>query len=126
MIPADPKLPGRLFESVDWRIPSNDPNNNTVDKNLKPMKQRMLDIGFDYTLSPTLVASVRYTNRRLIRTIEDVGTLGAAGEVYYIANPGYGLRPIHLRTLGPGIPPPPKARPRLRRGGIPPRQAFRP
>jgi outer membrane receptor protein involved in Fe transport len=108
--PPDPrKLPGKLFESVDWRIPSNDPNNNTVDKNLKPMKQRMLDVGFDYTLNPTTVASLRYTNRRLIRTIEDVGTLGPDGEVYFIANPGYGLT-VDPKTWDPGIPPTPKAR----------------
>jgi outer membrane receptor protein involved in Fe transport len=108
--PADPKkLPGRLFESVDWRIPSNDPNNNTVDKNLKPMKQRMLDVGFDYSLKPTLVASLRYTNRRLIRTIEDVGTLGPAGEVYFIANPGFGLT-VDPKTWDAGIPPTPKAK----------------
>lgn len=108
--PADPKkLPGRFFEGVDWRIPSNDPNNNTVDPNLKPMKQRMLDLGYDYSLSSTLMASVRYTNRRLIRTIEDVGTLGAAGEVYYIANPGEGLT-IDPKTWDPGIPPTPKAK----------------
>ena len=107
--PPDPrKLPGRLFESVDFRIPSNDPNNNTVDKNLKPMKQRMLDVGFDYTLNPTMVASLRYTNRRLIRTIEDVGTLGPAGEVYFIANPGYGLT-ADPKTWDPGIPTTPKA-----------------
>jgi hypothetical protein len=108
--PADPKkLPGRFFESVNWRIPSNDPNNNTVDKNLKPMKQRMLDIGYDYSINSTLVASVRYTNRRLIRTIEDVGTLGADGEVYYIANPGEGLT-IDPKTWDPGIPVTPKAK----------------
>jgi len=30
--PSDPsKLPGRFFEGVNWRIPSNDPNDSTVD-----------------------------------------------------------------------------------------------
>jgi len=90
--PSDPsKLPGRFFEGINWRIPANDPNDNTVDPNLKPMKQRMFDLGYDYSVNSTLMASIRYTNRRLIRTIEDVGTLTPAGEVYYIANPGYGL-----------------------------------
>ncbi len=36
-------------------------------------------------------ASARYTNRRLIRTIEDIGYIGPDGEIYCIANPGYGL-----------------------------------
>jgi hypothetical protein len=107
--PSDPmKLPGRFFEGVNWRIPSNDPNDNTVDPELKPMKQRMVDLGFEYSISPTLVASARYTNRRLIRTIEDVGTLGPAGEVYFIANPGLGLT-ADPRTWDPGIPTTPKA-----------------
>ncbi len=78
--PSDPsKLPGRFFEGINWRIPSNDPNDSTVDPKLKPMKQRMLDLGYDFSINPTLVASVRYTNRRLIRTIEDVGTLTPEG-----------------------------------------------
>lgn len=73
------------------------------------MKQRMLDIGYDYTVMPTVVASVRYTNRRLIRTIEDVGTLGPDGEVYFIANPGFGVT-IDPKSWEPGIPPTPKAK----------------
>ena len=59
-----------------------------MDPNLKPMKQRMFDFGYDYSITSSLVASARYTNRRLVRTIEDVGTLGPEGEIYYIANPG--------------------------------------
>lgn len=107
---ADPKkLPGTFMEGVNWRIPSNDPNDNTVDPDLKPMKQRMLDIGYDYSFSPTLVGSVRYTNRRLVRTIEDVGTLTAAGEIYYIANPGYGLV-ANPSTWAAGYPTTPKAK----------------
>jgi hypothetical protein len=108
--PADPmKLPGRFFEGVNWRIPSNDPNDSTVDPDLKPMKQRMTDLGFDYSINPSLVASVRYTNRRLIRTIEDVGTLTPAGEVYYIANPGFGLV-ADPKTWDAGYPTTPKAK----------------
>ncbi len=108
-IPADPyKLKGKFFEAINWRIPSNDPANPTVDKNLEPMKQQMFDLGYDYSLTPTLVASARYTNRRLIRTIEDVGTLGPEGEIYYIANPGFGLT-VDPKTWDPGFPLTPKA-----------------
>jgi len=107
--PSDPsKLPGRFFEGVNWRIPSNDPNDSTVDPELKPMKQRMIDLGFEYSINPTLVASVRYTNRRLIRTIEDVGTLTPEGEVYYIGNPGFGLV-ADPKSWEPGYPTTPKA-----------------
>jgi outer membrane receptor protein involved in Fe transport len=102
------KLPGKLFEAIDWRIPSNSVDDNTVDPDLKPMKQRMFDLGYDYSFSPTLVGSVRYTNRRLVRTIEDIGTLTAAGEVYYIGNPGEGLV-ANPKTWAAGYPTTPKA-----------------
>jgi hypothetical protein len=108
--PSDPtKLPGTLFEGINWRIPSNDPDNFTVDPNLKPMKQKMFDLGYDYSLSSTLVASLRYTNRRLVRTVEDVGTLGPDGEIYYIANPGEGIV-ADPKTWEAGIPVTPKAK----------------
>lgn len=108
-IPADPtKLQGgRFLEVINWRIPSNDPDNNTIDPNLKPMKQRMFDIGYEYSISSSLVAGARYTNRRLVRTIEDVGTLGPEGEIYYIANPGFGIT-VDPKTWEPGIPVTPK------------------
>lgn len=100
--------PDPLYEGINWRIPSNDPNDSTVDPQLKPMKQRMLDLGYDYSINSSLVASVRYTNRRLDRTIEDVGTLGPAGEIYYIANPGFGLT-ADPKTWDAGFPTTPKA-----------------
>ncbi len=100
--------PDPLFEGINWRIPSNDPSDPTVDPNLKPMKQRMFDLGYDYSISSTMVASIRYTNRRLIRTIEDVGTLGPGGEIYYIANPGFGLV-ADPNTWDAGYPTTPKA-----------------
>lgn len=33
-------LPGTKIEEPDWRIPSNDPSNSTIEPNLKPMRQR--------------------------------------------------------------------------------------
>ncbi len=100
--------PDKLYEGINWRIPSNDPNDNTVDPNLKPMKQRLFDIGYDFSVTSSLVASARYTNRRLVRTIEDVGTLGPEGEIYYIANPGFGLT-VDPKTWDKGFPMTPKA-----------------
>lgn len=109
--PATPKtsLPGKFYEVIDYRIPSNDPSNNLVDPNLKPMKQRMFDFGWDHQINSSLLASVRYTNRRLIRTIEDVGVLLNGGENYFIANPGEGLT-INPKTWDAGIPVTPKAK----------------
>ncbi|MCW5966139.1 MAG: TonB-dependent receptor [Bryobacterales bacterium] len=109
-IPSDPtNIRGRFFETINWRIPSNDPNDNTIDPNLKPMKQRMFDFGMERMVGSNLVASARYTNRRLIRTIEDVGTLGPDGEIYYIGNPGFGIT-ADPKTWDSGFPTTPKAR----------------
>lgn len=109
-VPSNPKgLPGKFLEVIDYRIPSNDPTDNTIDPNLKPMKQRMFDLGWDHSFNPQLVASLRYTNRALVRTIEDTGTLGPNGEVYYIANPGFGIT-ADPKTWGSGYPTTPKAK----------------
>jgi hypothetical protein len=100
-IPKDPtKLPGKFGEIVDWRIPSNDTakaksdlgaSQGLLDPNLKPVATRLFDIGYEYSVGPSLVASARYTNRRLIRTIEDTGFMGETGETYMITNPGEGF-----------------------------------
>lgn len=98
-----------VFEVVDWRIPSNDPNDNTIDPNLKPMRIRVWDFGVEHALTSTLVLNARYTRRRLDRTIEDVGILTPQGEKYFIANPGFGIT-ADPKTWGPGIPVTPKAK----------------
>ncbi len=108
-VPANPAaLPGKFLEVIDYRIPSNDPNSNTIDPNLKPMKQRMFDVGWDHSFNSHLVGTLRYTNRRLLRAIEDTGTLGPKGEVYYISNPGFGIT-ADPKTWGAGYPTTPKA-----------------
>ncbi len=108
-VPANPKgLAGKFLEVIDYRIPSNDPSDNTIDPNLKPVKQRMFDVGWDHSFATSLVGSLRYTNRRLLRTVEDTGTLGPAGEVYYISNPGFGIT-ADPKTWGAGYPTTPKA-----------------
>ena len=98
-----------LFEVVDWRIPSNDPSDNTIDPDLKPMRRRVYDIGFEHALSSNLVLNVRYTHNQMDRAIEDVGTLTPLGEKYYIANPGYGIT-VNPATWDTGYPMTPKAK----------------
>ena len=91
-LPADPyNMPGTFYEMVNWRIPSNDPSTNRIEPDLKPVTQQMFDLGYEYSLNTTTVLSARYTNRRLSRTIEDVGYMGVDGETYLIANPGEGI-----------------------------------
>ena len=92
-----------LFESIDWRIPSNDPNDNTIDPNLKPMRRRVWDISTEYAITPTISLSGRYTHNSMDRAIEDVGTLTPAGEKYYIANPGFGIT-VDPNTWAEGFP----------------------
>jgi len=112
---GDPKkLPGKFLEFVNWRIPSNDPTNPMVEPDLKPMGTRMFDFGYERSVNETLVASVRYTNRQLIRTIEDTGYMDPeAGETYMIANPGYGItanQKFWTEKMGAGVPATFKAR----------------
>jgi hypothetical protein len=112
---GDPKkLPGRFLEFVNWRIPSNDPSQNLVEPDLKPMGTRMFDFGYERSLTETLVLSARYTNRRLLQTIEDTGFMDPeAGETYMIANPGYGIttnQKFWTEKMGAGVPSTYKAR----------------
>jgi hypothetical protein len=107
--PMSPKVGPNAWETVDWRIPANDPNDNTIDPNLKPMRERVYDFGIEHALTDTLLLNVRYNHKKLDRTIEDVGVLTPQGEKYYIANPGFGLT-ADPKTFGPGIPTTPKAK----------------
>lgn len=84
-------FPGKKIESVDRRIPSNDPGDNLIEKNLKPMRQTAIDFGYEYSLTDKSVVTARYTHKNLDRAIEDVGLLTNLGEQYFIANPGYGI-----------------------------------
>lgn len=104
-------LPGTFIESLDRRIPSNATTNNLIDPNLKPVKSRNMDFGYDYSFSSTWVAGVRWADKRLVRTIEDVGILTPIGEQYYITNPGFGLS-IDPKGFPAGYPNPanPKAK----------------
>jgi hypothetical protein len=106
----------RFIENYDYRMPSNDPNNfgsfgitGAVDPNLDPMKQHEMVLGTDIALKPTLGLEVRYSRKRLDRTIEDAGVLTPDGEAYYIVNPGYHADSVLPDSVCPGCPPMPKA-----------------
>lgn len=62
-----------------------------IDKNLKPYESRDIHVALDHQLASRLVATVRYTRKDLLRTIEDIGVLDSQdNEVYLIGNPGFG------------------------------------
>ena len=89
-----------LFEWVNLRIPANDPDDNTIDPDLQPMRRRVWDASIEYALVPNLTLGARYTHNSIDRAIEDVGTLTDAGEKYFIANPASALRSRRV----PGLP----------------------
>lgn len=89
-------LTGTLITNTDFRHPSNDPADNTIDPNLKPMRQAEYVMGSDYSINDRLGLEIRYARKRLHRTIEDVGNFvvdssGNEQEIYIIGNPGEGV-----------------------------------
>jgi hypothetical protein len=87
--------PGRKIDTVDFRIPSNDPacpECGAIDPDLKPFKQQEIVAGIEHELTPTMAISGRYVHKQVDRAIEDVGVIvPGIGEVFYIANPGEGV-----------------------------------
>ena len=58
---------------------------------MKPVSQREISLGAEKKLAENVSLSVRLVNKHLIRTIEDIGVLTPAGEMYYTDNPGVRL-----------------------------------
>jgi len=104
----NPECPaGQVIEKVDRRHPSNDPNDPTIDPNLRPMESNEITLGVQHELTSQISLGFRAVHKELVRTIEDVGVLvPGVGEVFYIANPGEG---IARDILGPDFPVQPKA-----------------
>jgi len=104
---ASVKCPGTFVEQNDRRHVSNDPANNLVDPNLKPTKTGEFTLGMDHELTRVMSFGVRYAHKWFVRTIEDVGvTVPGVGEVFYIANPGYGFGAYPQGTAFPRTPDP--------------------
>jgi outer membrane receptor protein involved in Fe transport len=102
-------FPGTFIESVDYRIPSNDPacpECGAIDPDLKPMRQQEAVGGIEHELSPRVSVGARYVHKQMDRSIEDVGVLvPGIGEVFFIANPGEGFA---TNIIGPEFPALPK------------------
>ena len=102
-------FPGTYIEEVNFRIPSNDPSCpecGAIDPDLKPMRQQEFTLGAEREIASDLSVGARYVHKQLDRGIEDVGVLvPGLGEVFYIANPGFGAA---TDILGPGYPAMPK------------------
>jgi len=91
---------GTYAGSLDFLPPSF----GRVDPDLKPTAQREISFGAEKKLLEDLSLSVRFVNKHLIRTIEDVGVFETVHnpdgttsltETFYITNPGFGWsRPV--------------------------------
>jgi len=91
---ATPGALGTQIIDIDNRtIPINAQGQiDGVDPDIKPMSTRQFTVALEHEFARHLVGSVRYTRSRLVRGIEDIGTLDAnESEVYVIGNPGFGM-----------------------------------
>ena len=88
----------------DYRVASNVPGVDIedaggIDVNLKPYQQREFTFGAEHELHKNWVIKGRYTNKKLLETVEDAGAISATGsEIYITGNPGKGLHAQFLTT----------------------------
>ena len=62
-----------------------------IDPNIKPYTQREFTVRLDHAFNSRLTGTIRYSRKRLLKVIEDIGVLDAEdNEVYLIGNPGFG------------------------------------
>jgi outer membrane receptor protein involved in Fe transport len=102
---------GTFIEQADRRLVSNSTANPRVDPNLKPVRAQEFTLGYDHELTSTMSLGVRYAHKWLDRLIEDVGVqVAGVGEVFMIANPGYGIAEYTLAATCPTCPAQPKAK----------------
>ena len=92
---------------LDFRVPTNSPEDNRIDPDLDAARQSEFTVGTEYEIGRNFVFGARFTHKQIDRAIEDVGIFNANGdELYFIANPGYG---VVGEPLLPGVPATPKA-----------------
>ncbi len=97
--------PGTYIEQNDLRHVSNDPKDNLVDPNMRPFKAQEFVVGLDHELNRLMSIGGRYVHKWVNNAIEDIGVqVVGLGELFYIANPGYGLGAYPLTTAFPRTP----------------------
>jgi hypothetical protein len=109
---ATPGALGNLITSFDNRLVAVDANGQIagIDPAIKPYQQREFSFTSEHQLGANNIFSARYTHKRLIRAIEDIGILDAnESERYTIGNPGEGLTDESITTVN-GVPLVPKAK----------------
>ncbi|MFZ1702536.1 MAG: TonB-dependent receptor [Pyrinomonadaceae bacterium] len=90
----------------DYRVASNVPGVDIevaggIDTNLKPYQQREYTFGVEHEFRRNMAIKGRFTNKKLLETVEDAGAISASGsEIYITGNPGKGLHADFLRQFG--------------------------
>lgn len=90
----------------DYRVASNVPGVDIqdaggIDVDLRPYQQREFTFGAEHQIGRNLVLKGRFTNKKLIDTVEDAGAYSANGsEIYITGNPGRGLHAEFLSQFG--------------------------
>ena len=110
---ANPGALGTQIIDIDNRtIPINAQGQlDGIDPAIKPMLSREFTVSSEHQFSGNMFFSGRYTRKRLVRGIEDIGVLDAnESEVYTIGNPGFGQTDATKFTTPNGVPLTPKAR----------------
>lgn len=115
-IGANGNFPGTFVQEIDFRhtgsqpgdcaTPAN-PQATCIDPDLDPSRQQEFTLGIDHQLGTRTSVGIRYVHKQIDRTIDDVGVVvPGVGEVYFYANPGFGLAEF---TIGPEFPAQPRA-----------------
>lgn len=87
--PSCPASMGRKIRGpYDYRAPG------AVDPDLKPMRLQEMSAGVEHQLGAATALSARYVRKWVNRAVEDTGSFTEAGEVYVIANPGFGMTQV--------------------------------
>ena len=90
-----PKIRG----PVDYRYPGE------FDPSVKPMKSQEASFGVEHQLSAISAVSARYVHKQLDRAVDDTGSFDPnIGEIYVIANPGFGMTKIAFPDLNVPLP----------------------
>jgi hypothetical protein len=101
---------GRFIESINFRHTSNEPGSEIgqVDPDLQPTQKHEYTFGLDHELGSRMSLGVRYVHKGWDQTIDDIGVCApgsqTCGEVYNIANPGYGIGKQPIQGPYPSVP----------------------
>jgi hypothetical protein len=109
---TNPGALGTLITSFDNRLVEVDANGQIagIDPAIKPYQQREFSFTSEHQFGLNHIFSARYTRKRLIRALEDIGILDEnESERYTIGNPGEGSTDESI-TTSLGVPLVPKAK----------------